>query len=212
MHFQKASGKLTGAYAGLEEDEEPTKKKRKVTRHVKPTVAARFKGVDAATVTKVRGAVYSTRHVNVAGRRVRVLLCPRVQCTWSREQPRKGVGSLSYVHNHRTTCQHSVRFQVSEILTGKEICVLSGTSKLSKNDVEKKIIEWGGSIVQNPGNCDLFCDLSARLHKKKRSLKSPNHHPRADETQPQIVNVKSSAPLATVERGRATQYVSCWRF
>lgn len=40
---------------------------------------------------------------------------------------------------------------ISNILDGKEFCVLSATSKLSKPSIEKKIIENGGTIVQNPG-------------------------------------------------------------
>ena len=52
--LQKAGGKLTGNYAGFDDDDEPKKKRRKITtHHVKPTVGARFKGVDASTVTKV---------------------------------------------------------------------------------------------------------------------------------------------------------------
>ena len=41
--------------------------------------------------------------------------------------------------------------KVSEMLAGKEICVVNGTNTHSKSDLEKKIIEFGGTIVQNPG-------------------------------------------------------------
>ena len=37
------------------------------------------------------------------------------------------------------------------MLAGKEICVVNGTHSHSKSDLEKKVIEFGGTIVQNPG-------------------------------------------------------------
>ena len=43
--------------------------------------------------------------------------------------------------------------KVSEILKGKEFCVVNGSSSLPKPALEKKIIECGGNIVQNPGQC-----------------------------------------------------------
>ena len=46
--------------------------------------------------------------------------------------------------------------KVSEMLAGKEICVINGTNTHSKSDLEKKIIEFGGTIVQNPGWSILF--------------------------------------------------------
>ena len=39
------------------------------------------------------------------------------------------------------------------MLAGKEICVVNGTATHTKSDLEKKIIEFGGTIVQNPGQC-----------------------------------------------------------
>ena len=56
---QKSSGKLTGGYVEVNEDEEPTKKRRKiVSRHVKPTVMANFIGVDATNVKQVVSTFY----------------------------------------------------------------------------------------------------------------------------------------------------------
>ena len=40
---------------------------------------------------------------------------------------------------------------MSEILTGKEICVINGTAHHSKANLEQKIVEYGGNVVQNPG-------------------------------------------------------------
>jgi len=42
--------------------------------------------------------------------------------------------------------------QVSELFSGKEFCVVSGATFKNKADIERKIVECGGSVVQNPGN------------------------------------------------------------
>ncbi len=42
--------------------------------------------------------------------------------------------------------------QVSEIFDGKEICVVNGPSRCPKSEIEKRVAEFGGSIVQNPGD------------------------------------------------------------
>ena len=41
--------------------------------------------------------------------------------------------------------------QVSEMLKDKEICVINGSTKHPKADLEKKVLECGGTIVQHPG-------------------------------------------------------------
>ena len=41
--------------------------------------------------------------------------------------------------------------QISELLAGKEICVINGPSSNPKAALEKKIAECGGTFVQNPG-------------------------------------------------------------
>lgn len=38
---------------------------------------------------------------------------------------------------------------------GKEFCVISGCEPMSKSEIEKKIHENGGRIVQNPGNMSI---------------------------------------------------------
>ncbi len=52
--------------------------------------------------------------------------------------------------------------QRSSMFGGKEICVSVGSDKWSKGFIEKKIIECGGEIVQNPG-ADTFCIVTAKL-------------------------------------------------
>lgn len=54
FNFQKSGGKLAGGRVEINEDAGPAKKKRKVvSRVVRPTLADRFKGVDASSITKV---------------------------------------------------------------------------------------------------------------------------------------------------------------
>lgn len=45
---------------------------------------------------------------------------------------------------------------ISNLLEGKEFCVLTGTPELTKPEIEKKIIENGGAVVQNAGIGQLF--------------------------------------------------------
>jgi len=33
----------------------------------------------------------------------------------------------------------------------KEFCILNDSETLSKSEIEKKILEYGGRVVQNPG-------------------------------------------------------------
>ncbi|XP_050440237.1 DNA ligase 4 [Adelges cooleyi] len=50
----------------------------------------------------------------------------------------------------------------SEVLEGKEFCVMSDCEHLTKAQIERKIHELGGSFVQNPGN-NTFCVLANDL-------------------------------------------------
>jgi DNA ligase-4 len=52
--------------------------------------------------------------------------------------------------------------EVSTIFGGKEFCVVNGSQKFSKEFMERKITEHGGSLVQNPGS-DTFCVLVNKL-------------------------------------------------
>lgn len=40
---------------------------------------------------------------------------------------------------------------VSKLLSGKEICVMSGWENMTCEDIEKRIVRFGGQIVKNPG-------------------------------------------------------------
>lgn len=37
------------------------------------------------------------------------------------------------------------------MLNDKEFCIINGPSSFQKHNIEKKIVEFGGRIVQNPG-------------------------------------------------------------
>lgn len=52
--------------------------------------------------------------------------------------------------------------QTSEFLKNKEFCVITGNESMTKQEIEKKIFESGGSIVQNPG-CDTFCVIANEM-------------------------------------------------
>ncbi|XP_034236101.1 DNA ligase 4-like isoform X2 [Thrips palmi] len=55
------------------------------------------------------------------------------------------------------------------LLSGREICVFSGNSLISKQDLEKRIHEQGGTIVQNRGP-DTFCVVAGKLDFRLRNL------------------------------------------
>lgn len=42
--------------------------------------------------------------------------------------------------------------QINNMFEDKEFCVISDCEKMSKSEIEKKIHEYGGRVVQNPGN------------------------------------------------------------
>lgn len=41
--------------------------------------------------------------------------------------------------------------ECSSLYSGKEVCVMTGNDQASKADLEIKVVENGGKIVQNPG-------------------------------------------------------------
>ena len=43
---------------------------------------------------------------------------------------------------------------MSELFAGREICVINAPSANPKATLEKKIVECGGTFVQNPGMLD----------------------------------------------------------
>ncbi|XP_050403534.1 DNA ligase 4 [Patella vulgata] len=107
---QKSGGKLAGSRYELG-DAEPVKKKRKVvSRVVRPTVGSRFKAIDTSNIT-----------------------------------------------------------QISKMLEGKEICIINGSSDWSKSELEKKVVEFGGTITQNP-DTSTFCVLAEKIAVRVNNL------------------------------------------
>lgn len=45
---------------------------------------------------------------------------------------------------------------IDNIFEGKEFCVISQCEPMSKSDIEKKIHEYGGRVVQNPGKIKII--------------------------------------------------------
>lgn len=41
--------------------------------------------------------------------------------------------------------------KLTKVFSGKDICILTGSQDFSKKQLEMKIYENGGNIVQNPG-------------------------------------------------------------
>lgn len=41
--------------------------------------------------------------------------------------------------------------RINDILEGKEFCVLTDYKTMKKNEIERKIHQHGGQVVQNPG-------------------------------------------------------------
>ena len=48
--------------------------------------------------------------------------------------------------------------RLSELFAGREMCVLNTSAGRSKADVEKKVVEYGGTIAQNPGTSRLMTE------------------------------------------------------
>nr|KAG5701196.1 hypothetical protein BaRGS_023305 [Batillaria attramentaria] len=46
--------------------------------------------------------------------------------------------------------------QVSQLLAGREVCVMNGPSDFPKAELERKVVELGGTFVQNPGHTTSF--------------------------------------------------------
>ena len=58
--------------------------------------------------------------------------------------------------------------QIGDIFKNKEFCVINGTDKYDKNQLEKKIAELGGLLVQNPDQQTTFCLIASKtIHKVK---------------------------------------------
>lgn len=70
----------------------------------------------------------------------------------------------------------SIIHRVTSLFKDKEFCVLSGTATHSKLDVEKVIVENGGSIVKNPGDKTYCIVASKRRTHLENIIKSDSYN------------------------------------
>lgn len=45
---------------------------------------------------------------------------------------------------------------VSQLLSGKEVCVMSGWDEMKREAIEKRVVRFGGKVVKNPGKMFKF--------------------------------------------------------
>ncbi|XP_077997197.1 DNA ligase 4-like [Glandiceps talaboti] len=81
--------------------------------------------------------------------------------------------------------------QVSKMFEGREFCVINGPFSCPKPDIEKKIAEHGGEVVQNPGS-DTYCVLAEKVAVKVKNIISRDSYD----------VVKVSWFLECIEKGR----------
>lgn len=65
--------------------------------------------------------------------------------------------------------------RLSTIFEDVEFCVMTGTEKCSKKELESKIAEFGGSVVQNPGP-DTYCIVVGTENIRVKNIISSNKH------------------------------------
>ncbi|XP_054830436.1 DNA ligase 4 [Eublepharis macularius] len=65
--------------------------------------------------------------------------------------------------------------KLSSIFEDVEFCVMTGTESCSKNELESKIAEFGGSVVQNPGP-DTYCVVVGTENIRVKNIISSNKH------------------------------------
>ncbi|XP_013776591.1 DNA ligase 4-like isoform X1 [Limulus polyphemus] len=64
---------------------------------------------------------------------------------------------------------------VSAIFSGKQMCVVIGLPEHSKQNLEKLIVEYGGSVVQNP-DVDTFCVITSKVNLRVKNIISMNRY------------------------------------
>ncbi|XP_060868826.1 DNA ligase 4 isoform X1 [Metopolophium dirhodum] len=65
---------------------------------------------------------------------------------------------------------------INNMFEDKEFCILNDSETLNKSEIEKKILEYGGRVVQNPGN-DTFCVLANNIkHIRAHAIKLSGKH------------------------------------
>lgn len=70
----------------------------------------------------------------------------------------------------RTADMSNVK-QISEMLEERELCIVNGPPGHPKQELEKKIVECGGAVVQNPG-LETYCVLADKVNLKVKNIMS----------------------------------------
>ncbi|KAJ6659601.1 hypothetical protein lerEdw1_018570 [Lerista edwardsae] len=65
--------------------------------------------------------------------------------------------------------------KVSSIFEDVEFCIMTGTENFSKYELEGKIVEYGGTVVQNPG-MDTYCVVAGTENVRVKNIISSNKH------------------------------------
>ncbi|XP_044287857.1 DNA ligase 4 [Varanus komodoensis] len=65
--------------------------------------------------------------------------------------------------------------KISSIFEDIEFCVMTGTGRYSKYELESKIAEYGGSIIQNPG-LDTYCVVAGVENVRVKNIISSNKY------------------------------------
>lgn len=65
--------------------------------------------------------------------------------------------------------------EISQLFTGKEFCIINGPSDFSKHDIEKKVVELGGLIVQNP-TVNTMCIIAEKENFRVKTIKKTGNH------------------------------------
>ncbi|XP_066493661.1 DNA ligase 4 [Tiliqua scincoides] len=65
--------------------------------------------------------------------------------------------------------------RVSSVLEDIEFCVMTGTENYSKYELESKIAEYGGTVVQNPG-IDTYCVVAGSENVRVKNIISSNKY------------------------------------
>ncbi|KAH9499884.1 DNA ligase (ATP) [Bulinus truncatus] len=65
--------------------------------------------------------------------------------------------------------------QKSQVLSGKEFCVIDGPHSFSKQELEKSIVQLGGAVVQNPDTTTL-CVIADKVAIKVKNLIKTNKY------------------------------------
>lgn len=55
------------------------------------------------------------------------------------------------------------------MLEGRELCIMNSPASHPKDQLEKKIVECGGLVVQNPG-IDTYCVLADKVNLKVKNI------------------------------------------